>query len=339
LRPWSGGSRLDRRVTLRENGRRNRLPFQLGEGHAQARSACRNTGHDPSSVFRDVTKIVDAGPLQRGRADVQMLRFGCYLVAMNGDPDKSEVAAAQRYFAVMTRVAEKQVTAPAAIIEKPRPWSERFRETTIPHLRFVNVNHPGCFTVVTTLVAPILYLEDELIRHMLKPGPSDRPDVSIGLCWANDRRSRGLPDVERFAPLCLPDQEREVWLKVYDNAERGECEAWFARTYLRDKLPNYLTCKPSFRVYGGQCRGQYLSRSDWTAGPTKALPASATHGGRWFLPRGGQGADDRKPTAQPVRRPHLTRRAVSTPATWPGFFFIPSICTKIHRFAQQPQRT
>jgi hypothetical protein len=216
----------------------------------KARSACRNTGHDPSSVFRDVTKIVDAGPLQRGRADVQMLRFGCYLVAMNGDPDKSEVAAAQRYFAVMTRVAEKQVTAPAAIIEKPRPWSERFRETTIPHLRFVNVNHPGCFTVVTTLVAPILYLEDELIRHMLKPGPSDRPDVSIGLCWANDRRSRGLPDVERFAPLCLPDQEREVWLKVYDNAERGECEAWFARTYLRDKLPNYLTCKPSFRVYG-----------------------------------------------------------------------------------------
>jgi DNA-damage-inducible protein D len=35
-----------------------------------------------------------------------MSRFGMYLLAMNGDPSKPQVAAAQQYFAVMTRAAE-----------------------------------------------------------------------------------------------------------------------------------------------------------------------------------------------------------------------------------------
>lgn len=45
---------------------------------------------------------------QRGpkREDVQLSRFGAYLVAMNGDPSKPMVAAMQAYFAVQTRVAE-----------------------------------------------------------------------------------------------------------------------------------------------------------------------------------------------------------------------------------------
>lgn len=44
------------------------------------------------------------------REDVHLSRFAAYLVAMNGDPRKPEVAAAQAYFAVKTREAE---TAPA----------------------------------------------------------------------------------------------------------------------------------------------------------------------------------------------------------------------------------
>jgi len=42
----------------------------------------------------------------RPREDFHMVRFACYLVAMNGDPRKPEVAAAQAYFAIQTRVAE-----------------------------------------------------------------------------------------------------------------------------------------------------------------------------------------------------------------------------------------
>ncbi|MFD6517619.1 phage antirepressor KilAC domain-containing protein [Rhodococcus sp. NPDC060176] len=45
---------------------------------------------------------------QRGPAqeDYELSRFAAYLVAMNGDPRKPEVAAAQAYFAIKTREAE-----------------------------------------------------------------------------------------------------------------------------------------------------------------------------------------------------------------------------------------
>jgi len=53
------------------------------------------------------------GPLMK---DYHLSRFASYLVAMNGDPRKEEVAAAQAYFAVRTREAEtkpsKQLTGP-----------------------------------------------------------------------------------------------------------------------------------------------------------------------------------------------------------------------------------
>lgn len=64
--------------------------------------------HSVDVLFRGVTKKGSGRP----QRDYELARFACYLVAMNGDPRKPEVAAAQHYFAIRTREAE---TAPAEL--------------------------------------------------------------------------------------------------------------------------------------------------------------------------------------------------------------------------------
>ena len=73
----------------------------------RAEWTCRHNGHQVADDFRRVPKMIQTGKgTFRKSYDVQMDRYGCYLLAMNADPSKPEVAAAQQYFAVMTRTAE-----------------------------------------------------------------------------------------------------------------------------------------------------------------------------------------------------------------------------------------
>lgn len=60
-------------------------------------------GHVIAEHFAGCRKVASSGP---SKADFHLTRFAAYLVAMNGDPNKSEVAAAQAYFAIRTREAE-----------------------------------------------------------------------------------------------------------------------------------------------------------------------------------------------------------------------------------------
>lgn len=71
----------------------------------RAKAAALNQGIDPDEVFR----VIPENPHKQGGRpgkDVRMTRIAAYLVAMNGDPRKEEVAAAQTYFAMKTREAE-----------------------------------------------------------------------------------------------------------------------------------------------------------------------------------------------------------------------------------------
>lgn len=74
----------------------------------RAKIACGNVGEEVSDHFAGAGKMGNIGAgHQRELDDYALSRFGCYLVAMNGDPRKTEIAAAQAYFAVQTRRAER----------------------------------------------------------------------------------------------------------------------------------------------------------------------------------------------------------------------------------------
>ena len=73
----------------------------------EAQEACRNAGCEVVDHFPGAGKMVGLGSGSVREVDDYMLtRYVCYLVAQNGDPRKPEIAFAQNYFAVQTRVAE-----------------------------------------------------------------------------------------------------------------------------------------------------------------------------------------------------------------------------------------
>lgn len=79
----------------------------FGKAIDRARKACTNTGFDVRDHFREVTKMVPLGSgAEREIDDIMLSRYACYLVVMNGDPNKEVIAVGQTYFAVKTRQQE-----------------------------------------------------------------------------------------------------------------------------------------------------------------------------------------------------------------------------------------
>ena len=77
----------------------------------RAKIACENIGQNPESCFPSAGKtsqMPNGG--EKELTDYKLRRFSCYLIAIQGDPRKIEVAQAQAYFAVMTIFAEQTIT-------------------------------------------------------------------------------------------------------------------------------------------------------------------------------------------------------------------------------------
>jgi DNA-damage-inducible protein D len=75
----------------------------------RAMAACENAGGLKASHFNHLPGAVSGSG--RTGDDYRLSRHACYLVAMNGDPRKTEIAQAQSYFAIKTREAETQQAA------------------------------------------------------------------------------------------------------------------------------------------------------------------------------------------------------------------------------------
>lgn len=73
----------------------------------KARGALRAMGEDPSHHILEAKVMMEVGKgAKREGGDHYLDRLACYLIAMNGQSSKPEIAAAQAYFTVQTRRME-----------------------------------------------------------------------------------------------------------------------------------------------------------------------------------------------------------------------------------------
>ena len=84
----------------------------------KAIESCKQSGNNPSHHFTSADNPIMSG---KGRTqiaeDYHLSRFACYLIAQNGDSRKSEIAHAQKYFAIQTR---RQELTDVAIADRER---------------------------------------------------------------------------------------------------------------------------------------------------------------------------------------------------------------------------
>jgi hypothetical protein len=99
----------------------------------RASVSCQNAGNLVSEHFSEETRknIAGAG---RPYQEFILSRYACYLVAMNGDPRKPEIASAQSYFAIKTREAETVIPAQVDTI---RELELRLQLAQVEHNRLI----------------------------------------------------------------------------------------------------------------------------------------------------------------------------------------------------------
>ena len=69
--------------------------------------SCGESGNDQDNHFVVTNKMVEIGSgAKRKSADYSLSRFACYLIAQNGNPQKTQIARAQGYFAIQARRQE-----------------------------------------------------------------------------------------------------------------------------------------------------------------------------------------------------------------------------------------
>lgn len=96
----------------------------------RAKISCDQSGNPSEDHFASAGKVITAGKGAVQTVDnYHLSRFACYLIAQNGDPRKSEIAHAQKYFAIQARRQElsDQLTADLERLELRKHAGEEFK--------------------------------------------------------------------------------------------------------------------------------------------------------------------------------------------------------------------
>lgn len=198
----------------------------------RAMIACKNSLQEPSYHFVPIAKKVSLGSkAERDVSDYRLTRYGCYMTAMNGDPRKQQVSAAQTYFAVKTREAETA----KPVQRHPRfnnMWEERrilfHRETKIP----------AGFWCIFEMVAG--YCDGDEYRNVMLVEHAT-PDISVGKHWCQYLRTQGYdPSTFPKYPHHYPDKRGVQLAYIYPNDLLGLYWTWFHGIYLEESYPLYL---------------------------------------------------------------------------------------------------
>lgn len=192
--------------------------------------SCQNTQNDATMHFL-LTSVKTSG---RTADDWKLSRYACYLIAMNGDPTKIEVAQAQSYFAVKTRQAEviipkqneeievlklKLALANAekekAIAEKNLLDTRNYIVTGLPEP--IQQKILGYQLVEKKVIEKVVYKEDEFIRN-------DSTVNKTHLCKRYGILTKsGSCDYKRLNKILMTaNLPSEAWIEVKDIQKNNE---------------------------------------------------------------------------------------------------------------------